>query len=458
MRHRLDLRDRPASALAALAAASALLVGIVAFAPAARADEIRYLNPATCETVVEKIADVTEESWTTIGYRVKAGAPIKRIETRYLVELTRDANDSQSNAFRSAAQELRSGNFGGARAGFGQVAGGGRTTDPDSGKITFKPFPAAEGGKAKWYVDAAQYHYALASYREGLAKNDLTLVSEALRALDNDAAGEKGFLARYKEGRSRWYADAWALKGDCQLALKNFDDAAATYDALYQKLLTTPAIGARYASRAKLGVGRIAEAKGSMSEAATAYDAAAAALQSLLEQAQDACSRADLGRFFNEARMQKARIMLDAATKNDAPTDFAELRKYLETGTPDGLRQRFAGKPKEVVDAVIAGALSPAVQAVAQNGIGLAFLREKRYSEAVYAFVNVRIKYFGEADEVPRALYYLGEAAEAAAKGSTRPEAKSLYQAQADAARAELARAWPDSPWAKKKPSTPAPK
>ena len=437
-------------ALAGVAFAASFGVGAV-FAPWARADEIRYKDPETCETKTEPVFDVTEESWVTIGYRAKDKGPIKRIETRFLVELKRGGDDSQSNAYRSALQELAAGNFEAARKQFGSVGGGGRSQDPESGKVGFKPFADAAGGKAKWYVDGAHYHYALASYREGMAKNDLPLVDDALRALDADSAGEKGFLARYKEGKSRWYGDAWVLKGLCQIVLKKFDEATATFDTLYQKVLTTPAIGARIAYDAKVGAGRVAEAKGSTSGAATAYDAAAAALQSLLEQAQDACTRADLGRYYNEARMQKARVMLDAATQNAAATDFAELRKYLEAGTPDGLRQKFAGKPKEMIDAIVAGGLSPTVQAVAQNGIGLALLNEKRYPEAVYAFVNVRIKYFSVTDEVPRALYYLAQAADAAAAAATRPDGKALYKSQADAARQELQRSWKASPWATKK-------
>ena len=41
-------------------------------------------------------------------------------------------------------------------------------------------------------------------------------------------------------------------------------------------------------------------------------------------------------------------------------------------------------------------------------------------------------------------------AADAASAAATRPEAKSLYKAQSDAARQELQRAWKDSPWATK--------
>jgi hypothetical protein len=77
---------------------------------------------------------------------------------------------------------------------------------------------------------------------------------------------------------------------------------------------------------------------------------------------------------------------------------------------------------------------------VAQNAIGLAFLAEKKYAQAVTAFTNVRIKYFTVAAEVPRALRYLAQAADAAAAAATKPDAKALYQEQAAAARQELER------------------
>ena len=97
------------------------------------------------------------------------------------------------------------------------------------------------------------------------------------------------------------------------------------------------------------------------------------------------------------------------------------------------------------------GALSPTVQAVAQTGIGLAFLSEKKYPEAVFAFTNVRIKYFAVGEAVPRALYYLAKAADAAAEAARAPDAKSLYKAQAEAARQELAGSWARTSWASKK-------
>jgi tetratricopeptide (TPR) repeat protein len=430
-----------------LALALAFPTAWLATAPAARADELRVLDPATCAPTTKVVAEIVDESWTQISYRVKAGQPVEKVDTRLVLDIRRTNEDSQAQAFRSALMELQNGAFESARAQFASVGGGGRTADAGTGKLEFRPFPP-EAGKAKWYAGYAVYHYALASYRQGVAKGDKQLVEDALRALDANAGEEKGFLERYKEGKSRWYADALLLKADALLELGQYDKAAAAYDALYQKSITTP-IGVRFAYAAKMGPGRIAEAKGDANAAQSAYDAGTAALQSLLEQPADACTRRDLGRFYSEARMQKARVMLGAAEKG-GPAVYAQLRAYLAQGTPEALRQRMAGKPAEVVDAVVGGALAPTVQALAQNGVGLAFLAEKKYADAVNAFTQVRIKYFAVTDEVPRALYHLAKAAAAAAAAATKPAAKSLYQAQAESARQELQRGWKSSPWASK--------
>ncbi len=439
----MNLPRRPSLALAALALAATA-------AGAARADEIRFLDPTTCAPTSKTVADIVEENWLQVSYRVKAGQAVERVDTRLVLEIKRSAEDAQATAYRAAVSELDSGNADAARTAFASVAGGGRTVDPGTGKAEYKPFPA-EAGRAKWYVGYAIYHYALASYRDGVTKGDKQLLEDALRALDADSGEEKGYLARYKEGKNRWYADALLLKAQTLLALDRADQAAAAFDALYQKAITTP-IGARFAYEAKLGPGRVAEAKKDLTGAETSYEAATAAVQSLLEQTTDACSRRDFGRFYNEARMEKARVMREAAEKDGSAAAFGRLRTFLQQGTPEALKTKLAGKPPELVDAVMAGALAPTVQAVAQNGIGLAFLAEKKYGDAVFAFAQVRVKYFSVTAEVPRALYYLAKAADGAAAATTKPEGKALYQAQAKGARDELQKDWRGSSWATKAP------
>lgn len=423
----------------------ALLSALVATAPAAYAEDIRHLDPSTCAPVTTVASEIVEENWLQISYRVRAGQPVQRIETRFVLDIKRPGDDPQAAAYAAALAELEGGAFEAARTGFASVGGGGRSMDPATGRVEFKPFPP-DAGKARWHLGYSIYHYALASYREGIARKETQLLEDALRTLDADKPDEKGYLVRYKEGRNRWYADAMLLRAQVLVALGRHDEAATAFDALYQRGVTT-AIGVRFAYEAKLGAGRIAEAKGELAAAETAYEAATSATQSLLEQAQDPCSRADLGRFYNETRMEKARILRQAAEKEGSSAAFGRLRTFLEQGTPEALRQRLSGRPAPVVDAVLAGALAPSVQAVAQNGIGLAHLAEKRYSDAIWAFTQVRIKYFSVADEVPRALHYLAKAADAAAAATTRTEAKTLYQEQAAVARKELAERWKGSPW-----------
>lgn len=427
-----------------------LCLGLVAsaavLAQGAVADEIRYLDPATCAPATKTATEIVEENWLQVSFRDKAGK-IDRVDTRLVLDIKRGAEDAQAAAFRAALTELQNGAYAEARQRFGTMGGGGRTQDAGTGKIEYRPFPV-EPGKAKWHTAYAIYHYALASYLEGVQSKDNEKLADALRVLDANKGDEKGFLERYKEGKSRWYADAWALKGKVLLALGQHDEAAATFDALYQKTITTP-VGVRFSYEAKMGPGRIAEAKGDMNAAEAAYEAGASAIQSLFDQPLDPCSKRELGRWYHEARMQKARILLSVAEKSGSAADFGRLRTYLQQGTPDALKAKFSGKPSDVVDAVMAGGLSPSVQAVAQNGIGLAFLAEKKYADAIAAFTAVRVKYFSVADEVPRALHYLVKAADAAAAAATKPAVKAHYQAQADSARQELKSSYPASPWAK---------
>jgi hypothetical protein len=430
------------SLLPALAVLAAL-----ASASDARADEIRYYDPATGELKTEKVQEVTDESWTFVTYRPGANKPLKKVETRLVTEIRRAGDDAQLGVFRAAEDELARGNYAAAMKGFADVGGGGMFRD-DQDKTAFRPFPS--DAKAKWYAGYAQFLWAKAAYLQGREKADAILLQSALRALDTDSAAEKGFLQRFKEGKNRYYADALALKGDLLLALSRPAEAAAAWEELYQKSISLP-IGARWSFEAKVGAGKIAEAKGSTTEAESAYEAAASALQSLLEQAPDAPARRALGRYWAEARVQKARVMLHAAEKADSPPEYARLRGFLQEGTPDAIRQKFAGKSAEVVEAVVAGALSPTVQAIVSNGIGLSYLSEKKYVEALFAFSEVRIKHFSVREEVPRALYYLAKAATAAAAAATKPDAKVLFTQQADVARKELQTAWKDSPWASRK-------
>ena len=110
----------------AAAAATFLLAG------EARADEIRWADPATEEVHAEKVFEVTEETWTQVSYRQKDKGPIKRIETRLVLDVRRSGEDANIGAYREALDSFNKGNFRPAALAFGQVAGGGLRRDPNT--------------------------------------------------------------------------------------------------------------------------------------------------------------------------------------------------------------------------------------------------------------------------------------------------------------------------------------
>jgi tetratricopeptide (TPR) repeat protein len=436
--------------LAAAALAVAAVPGL------ARADEIRYRDPQTCDVRVEKVAEVVAETWTEVAARRKPKGPVDlKVPARLVDEISRPAEDPQAQKFVDALGELGRGRFAEARDGFAAVGGGGPRVNEEGGKVVFRPFNAGdEKGRPKWHAEYAHYYYADAAWRAAAGK-DKEGLEHALRALVADAAApkadpgkeappaEKGFLVRFAGGKSRYYPHAMVLKARVLSDLGRHDEALKAYDDLYAKAIELQ-LGARWAYEAKIGAGRVAEAKGAGAEAEAAYEAAAAALESLVATAPDACTRRDLGRYFNEAGVQKARVLLQAAEKANSPPAYARLQEYLKTRTPDALAARMRGRPAEVVAAIVEGGSAPSVQAVLQNGLGLALSAQGKHAEAVLAFTEVRVKHFAEAAEVPRALSYLAKAADAAAAAATSPEAKAVYQAQAAGARKELAASYPD--------------
>ena len=442
----------PTTALLRTALAAGLVALAVARAAPAAADEIRVLDGNTCEQKTLRVLEVTDENWVEVRFRPAAGKPLDKVDTRLVLDIRRGETDPQVVAFRAAETDLAHGNFASARQGFATVAGGGWVKDPQNDQFSFKPFPPAEGGKPKWYTTYSQFYFAKAAFAEGKAKGDKALVGHALRALEADTANEKGFLPRTKEGKSRWYADALLLRADCLLELGRFADAATAYDELFQKSLQNPAIGSKWTYQAKIGPGRIAEAQGDGSKAEQEYTAAAAALQGAMNTAPDACARRDLGRYFCEAKMRAARVILHSAESSNSAAEYDRLNTFLQKNlSPDALRSQLAGAPAPVVDAILQGAMAPSVQAVVSNGNGLSFLFKKKWVDALFAFNEVRVKHYSVRDEVPRALYYLAKAADGAAQEATKPDAKALFKGQAETARQELQRSWQGSPWATKK-------
>ncbi len=431
-------------------AAFAVLAASFALAPGARADDIQYYDPQTGNLQVEKAFEVQNETWLLVSYRPKEGKPLKTIETRLVKDVVRTQDDANAAKFRTAMDEYKKGAYRQAALAFAEVAGAGLRHNAANDAEEYTPF-TAEDKKPKWYAEYAHYWFADAMYQSAVAKKekDAKALDFALRAVDADSKDEKGFLARFREGKSRWYANAMLLKADVLRAQGKMDEATKAYDALGDAA-TRNAIGPRWSYEAQKGKGKIQEAKGARPEAESAYEAATSVLVSLTETAPDPWTRGELGRYYSEMRREKGRVIRETAEASDSPPEYERLKTYLIEGTPDRLRQKFAGKPKEVVDAILAGAVAPGVQAMVQNGIGIALLAKKSYVDALFAFGSVRIKFFQVKEEVPRALYYLAKAAAGAAEAAAKPEAKALYQAQAEAARQELQKQWVDSPWAKK--------
>jgi hypothetical protein len=141
--------------------------------------------------------------------------------------------------------------------------------------------------------------------------------------------------------------------------------------------------------------------------------------------------------------------MLRAAEEHKSAAEFQKLRAFIEEGSPDALKKKFASRAKREMDALVAGARDPFVQAVAQNGLGLAYLAEQRYEEAVMAFDSVQVKYFQFPEETARALFYLAQAAAGAAQAS-KGEGAKYYETLKDSALKTLRADYPGSPFAKK--------
>ena len=136
---------------------------------------------------------------------------------------------------------------------------------------------------------------------------------------------------------------------------------------------------------------------------------------------------------------------------------FSDLRTWIRMGMPEELRRKGSaeGLPPSAIDALVAGARDPAVQAVALNGIGLAYLNEPKpkYEMALLAFKAVVVKYFQVEEQPARALYYLAKAAQGAAKEADKakkPDVRDMYLGMQSGAVKTLRREHPDSPWANK--------
>jgi hypothetical protein len=236
------------------------------------------------------------------------------------------------------------------------------------------------------------------------------------------------------------------LKARALLGLKKYAEAEAVWDDLFKQ-----AVGAnlspRWVFESKLGPGRVAEAQGDVDKAVQAYERAPTALETMLQQATSRCMRLEIGRYFSQVRAKAAALLLHKAQNGGGPSAFVTLRTFLVEGQPEALQAKFASKSPEQLEALMAGARDPQVQAVAQTGLGLTYLNEQKYDEAILALQSVAVRYFAAREYAANALFHLAKAADAAAQAA-KPTAKATYAAIKDEAVKKLKAEYPESPYA----------
>jgi tetratricopeptide (TPR) repeat protein len=456
----------PVRALASFPAALvALLACSVAFPTVARADEIVTRHPDTCELVVIKAFDVLPETLTEVEYRERDRGPTKKIGVPYVVEIRRNSGGKDKGNLEAAIQELDRGNVADARSALKDLAGGGFSMKDGQRVFTsFTPKGAntARGRRPPWTAEYAHFYYAKALVLEGLKTKNDKLLEEALLCLDDvpnpappPAADPKekdehaqtgGFLGRFKGGNSRFIPEAMHLKALALLGLKKYPEAEAVWDELFKQAVGS-SLSPRWVFEAKVGPGLIAEAQGDVDKAVQAYERAPTALDSMLQQATSRCLRLEIGRYFSQVRAKAAALLLHKAQNGGGPSAFVTLRTFLVEGQPEALQARFSAKSPEQLEALMAGARDPQVQAIAQTGLGLTYLNEQKYDEAILALQAVAVRYFASREYAANALFHLAKAAEAAA-AAAKPAAKPTYLSIKDEAVKKLKADYPESPYA----------
>ena len=444
---------------------AAVLAVLFAAPTSAHADEITYMDPETCAETTVRVEEITSETWTVVEYREKAKGPLMSVPTSLLVKIKRDtAGGAQVRELQNAIGELRRGNLAEARRALKVLSGGGFKQNLESGKLEYQSFsqndPPSKRKRPPWSSEYAHFFYAKALFEEGLQRSDDELLQHAYLALVDqaDPGGRKdekgkplmtgGYLTRFAGGNSRWFADATILAARTLVAQGKYDEAAKLFKQLGDQAIAND-IGPQWAYEAKLGPGRIAEAQGKYVQAINAYKDTASFMRLLLPRETRGCFRRLIGRLHSRARMQAAGIMLQRAEKNRSPAEFAELRDFINESTPEALERKYRTLPSAQRKALVEGALDPQVQAVMQNGLGLAYLQEEKFEEAILAFRAVEVKYFQVPEEHARALHYLAQAADKAANKASGEEARTLYQKYRDDARGRLKAKYPNSRWAK---------
>lgn len=444
----------------------ALLGALASLSPTARADEIivRDLNTGAEKAV--RCWGITSETWTEVKYRERERSADKSVPTVAVVRIVRGDKSVNAQNLRAAIGELNRGNYAEAAQALKAISGGGWNVDFDTGERTgYKSFntndPTGRNRRPSWISEYAHYYYALAKLMVGKTSKDRKAFEDALLAVDDvqvpGGDGKQttgGFLGRFEGGNSRFYADALRIKAHALVGLARYDDAEKTFSQL-QNDASKVKLAPRWTYEGVIGRGVIAEAQGNLTEAQNGYRAAMPTMEILLEQEVRDYMRRRCGHWWSQAHMNVARVMLTDAEKAKSPAKFSVLRSWINKGTPAEVRKYAQGKgwPAPSVDALVAGARDPGVQAVGLNGIGLAYYNEPkpRYQEALLAFKAVSVKYFQVPEQHARALYYLAQAAKKAAGASgAKAEVKEMYENMASEAVRMLEKQHPNSPWARR--------
>jgi tetratricopeptide (TPR) repeat protein len=449
-----------------LLAGALLAGGLLAAAAAAHADEITVVDLSSGKESTIHCWGVTSETWSEVKYREREHSAEKSVPTLTVVSIRRADKSTSAQSLRKARADLESGNYKEAADALKDLSGGGPKIDFDtSRRVGFTPFgqgdPRGRGRRPSWISEYAHFFYAKASYLLGTSQGNRQAVEDALLAVDDrpipGGDGKQttgGFLGRFAGGNSRFYPEALWIKAHALVELKQYDDAARTFTQLYQAAQQVP-LAPRWAYEGMIGPGVINEAKGDLNAARIGYGGAVPTMEVLMERETRPWMMRQYGHYRARAHMRVAAVMLEDAEKSDSPAKYSALRLYIEKGSPKEIRSYAEGKgwPKERVDALVAGARDPDVQAVSLNGLGLAYLHEARprTEEAMLAFKAVTVEYFQVPEQHARALYYLElAAAQAAQAPGVKPEVKTMYQNMAAEADKMLHAQHPKSDWAAK--------
>jgi tetratricopeptide (TPR) repeat protein len=450
-----------------------LAAALVAFAcigsgyEAAHADEIIVRDLDSGETRSIHCWGVTSETWSEVKYKERERGAEESVPTITVVEIKRTGNDKTAASLESAIAELDRGNYREATDALNALSGGGWKQDQDTGLRRYVSFstndPSGRNRRPPWTSEYAHFFYAKALYLNGSSRKDRAVLEEALLAIDDvpvpGGDGKEttgGFLGRFAGGNSRWYPEALDIKANLLVGLGRHDQAAPTFTELHNQAIRVP-LEPRWAYAGKIGDGIIAEAKGDATGAEAAYTQAADTMELLLRDEQRRWIQQEYGKYYSRARMQTASVKLRKAEDRKAASAFAELRTFIKAGMPEALRERgmSRGMPPSAIDALVAGARDPAVQAVGLNGIGLAYLNEPKpkYEQALLAFKSVVVKYFQVPEQPARALFYLARAAAGAAKeaeSAKKADVRDMYLGIQSHAVETLRRDYAGTSWANK--------